>query len=291
MGMLRRLGNLFRKSTLDREIDAEFKSHIEMRIADNLAAGMSARDARRDALLRFGNRGMIHERTTEADIALYLESLWFDVRYACRQLRKNPGFTTTAVLMIALGLGASVAIFAFVDAALIQPMPFRDPARLVAVYEVAGGCPLCNVSRQNWQDWKKMDTVFSSFQTWGWASYLLHGPEGTTPARGARVSDGFFQTLGVKPILGRDFFIGEDKPGAVRTTLLSYAAWQKRFAGNPNVVGQSIRLGDDSYAIIGVLPRDFHFAPLGEADFWTALNELDSCEQRRGCHKIGRAHV
>ena len=286
MSLAHRIANLIRRNKVQREIDAELHSHIEMRIEDNLAAGMSAQQARRDALLRFGNRSVMHERTTEADAALFLESLWLDLRYALRQLRKNPGFTATAILMIALGLGASVAIFAFVDAALIRPMPFRDPARLVSVYEVAGGCPLCNVSRQNWQDWKKTDTVFSSFQTWGWASYLLHGPEGTTPARGARVSDGFFQTLGVKPILGRDFYTGEDKPGAPRTTLLSYAAWQKRFAGNPDVVGQSIRLSDDSYSIIGVLPRDFHFAPLGEADFWTALNDLDSCEQRRGCHNL-----
>jgi macrolide transport system ATP-binding/permease protein len=286
MSIFRRITNLFSRDQVQREIDTELRSHIEMRIEDNLAAGMSRKQARREALLRFGNRAVIRERTTEADAALILESIWADLRYALRQLRRSPGFTATAVLMIALGLGASVAIFAFVDAALIQPMPFRDPSRLVSVYEVAGGCPLCNVSRQNWQDWKKMDTVFSSFQTWGWASYLLHGPEGTTPARGARVSDGFFQTLGVKPILGRDFYVGEDKPGAPRTTLLSYAAWQKRFAGNPNVVGQAIRLGDDSYSIVGVLPRDFHFAPLGEADFWTALNDLDSCEQRRGCHNL-----
>jgi len=286
MSIFRRITNLFTRDQVQREIDAELRSHLDMRIEDNLAAGMSAKEARREALVRFGNRSVIHERTTEVDAALVLESIWADLRYALRQLRKNPGFTATAVLMIALGLGASVAIFAFVDAALIQPMPFRDPSRLVSVYEVADGCPLCNVSRQNWQDWKKMDTVFSSFQTWGWASYILHGPDGTTPARGARVSDGFFQTLGVKPFLGRDFYAGEEKPGAPRTTLLSYAAWQKRFAGNPNVVGQSIRLGDDSYAIIGVLPREFHFAPLGEADFWTALNELDSCEQRRGCHNL-----
>jgi macrolide transport system ATP-binding/permease protein len=286
MSIFRRITNLFTRDRVQREIDAELRSHLDLRIEDNLAAGMSRDEARRDALNRFGNRGVIQERTTEADAALVLESIWADLRYALRQLRKNPGFTATAILMIALGMGASISIFAFVDAALIRPMPFRDPARLVSVYEVAGGCPLCNVSRQNWQDWKKMDTVFSSFQTWGWVSYLLHGPEGTTPARGARVSDGFFQNLGVKPILGRDFYAGEDKPGAPRTTLLSYAAWQKRYAGNPSVVGQSIRLGDDSYAIIGVLPREYHFAPLGEADFWTALNVLDSCEQRRGCHNL-----
>jgi len=286
MSILRRITNLFSRHSMQREIDAELASHLEMRIEDNLAAGMNPKQARRKALVGFGNPALAGERTAEADAALYLESLCADLRYAVRQLRKSPGFAATAILMIALGLGASVTIFAFVDAALIQPMPFRDPSRLVAVYEVAQGCPRCNVSRQNWQDWKKIDTVFSSFQTWGWASFLLHGADGATTARGARVSDGFFQTLGVKPLLGRGFYAGEDKPGAPRTTLLSYAAWRQRFAADPNVVGRSIRLGDDTYSIIGVLPREFHFAPLGEADFWTALNEPNSCEQRRGCHNL-----
>jgi predicted permease len=286
MPAFHRIANLFRRDKLQREIEAELAAHIAMRTEDNIAAGMSVKEARRDARLRFGNRSATHERTVHADAALWLESFGFDLRYALRQLGKNPGFTTTAILMMALGLAASVAIFAFVDAALIQPLPYHDPSRLVAVYEVYPGCPLCNVSRQNWQDWRRTDTVFSSFQTWGWASYLLPSSEGTTTARGARVSDGFFHVLGVTPMLGRDFYSGEEKPGAPRTVLLSYAAWQKRFGSNPGVVGQSVRLSDNDYTIIGVLPREFHFAPLGEADFWTALNEMDSCEQRRGCHNL-----
>ncbi|MFC5864382.1 ADOP family duplicated permease [Acidicapsa dinghuensis] len=286
MPILRRLANLFRRDKLQREIEAELAAHLAMRSEDNRAAGMSPREARRNAQLRFGNSASLTEKTMQADTALFLESLWLDTRFAMRQLRKSPGFAVIAVLMIAIGLGAATAIFAFVDAALIQPMPYKDPARLAAVYEVAEGCPLCNLSRQNWQDWRQTNTVFESFQAWGWASYLLRNSEGTTEARGARVSDGFFHTLGVIPVLGRDFYAGEEKPGATRTVLLSYSAWQKRFGSNPGVVGQSVRLSDNDYTIIGVLPREFHFAPLGEADFWTALNDLDSCEQRRGCHNL-----
>src|SRR5580698_7261351 len=139
--LVNRIANLFRRARVRSEIDRELASHIDLRIEDNLAAGMSPREARRDAQLRFGSTAAMREKTSEADIVVYFESLCFDIRYACRQLRKNPGFTATAILVLALGIGASVAIFAFVDAALIRPMPFRDPARLVSVYEVAGGCP------------------------------------------------------------------------------------------------------------------------------------------------------
>lgn len=286
MSLFRRIANLFRRDKLQREIEAELAAHLAMRTEDNLAAGMTSHEANRDARLRLGNSAALTERTMQADAALFFESLWLDTRFALRQLRKSPGFAATAIFMIAIGLGTATAIFAFVDATLIQPMPYRDPAHLAAVYEVAEGCPLCNLSRQNWQDWRRTNTVFESFQAWGWASFLLRNADGTTEARGARISDGFFRTLGVAPILGRDFYAGEEKPGAPRTVLLSYAAWQKRFGSNPRVVGQSVRLSDNDYTVIGVLPRSFHFAPLGEADFWTALNDLDSCEQRRACHNL-----
>jgi macrolide transport system ATP-binding/permease protein len=286
MSLLRRISNLFSRSKVEREIEKELAAHIEMRIEDNRAAGMSAQEARRDALLRFGNRSIMQERTTETDTALYLASIWADTRYALRQLRKNPGFTATAVLMIALGMGASVAIFAFVNAALIQPLPYRDPARLVSVYETVASCPLCNISYQNWRDWKKSETAFSALEAWGYMRYSLRSQNGAESAMGARVSDGFFRALGVAPVLGRDFYAGEDSPGAARTVLISYTSWQKRFAGNPNVVGQSITLSDIPYTIVGVLPRGFHFAPRGEAEFWAPLNEASSCDLRRACHGL-----
>ena len=286
MSIVNRMMNLFRRTKVQREIDREIAAHIEMRTADNRAAGMSPQDARRDALLRFGNRSVMRERTTEADAVLWLESLWSDMRYECRQLLKNPGFALTAIVVLALGIGASVAIFAFVDAALIKPLPYVDPTRLVSVYETVASCPLCNVSYQNFRDWKQDTSIFRSLDVWGYSRYGLHTEQGIEPAQGARVSDGFFRTLGVAPILGRDFHAGEDVPGAPRTVLISYATWQKRFGGARDVVGKTIQLDDLSYSIIGVLPQDFHFAPRGDAEFWAALNEPNSCDKRRACHGL-----
>lgn len=286
MSLLRRIGNLFSRNKVDREIDAELQAHIEMRIEDNLAEGMSPEQARRDALVRFGSRTATRERVAGMDAALILESIWCDIRFSCRQLIRNPGFAVTATLVLGLGMGASEAIFAFVDAALVKPLPYKDAGRLVSVYEVVNTCPLCNISYMNYQDWKKSDLPFSSIEAWGWASYLVSNTETTEPVRGARVSDGFFRTLGVTPILGRDFYPGEDKPGSPHTILITYASWQKRFGKKPGIVGRQITLNNLSYTIIGVLPKDFHFAPIGAAEFWAALNDPSSCDQRRGCHGL-----
>jgi predicted permease len=286
MSICRRILNLFKRSEIDAEIDAELKSHIEMRIDDNLADGMSPEDARRNAARRFGSRTLMKERVTGADAVLALDSVWSDIRFASRYLAKNPGFAFTAIMVLALGMGTSTAIFAFVNAALIKPLPYKDPGRLVSIYETVPSCPLCNISYQNFADWKKSDLPFSALEAWGWASYLVHTPEGTEPAHGTRVSDGFFRALGVAPIVGRDFYTGEDAPGAPRTVLITYGAWQKWFGGSANVVGQTVTLSDIAYSVIGVLPRDFHFAPRGEAEFWTALNDPSDCDKRRGCHGL-----
>jgi macrolide transport system ATP-binding/permease protein len=257
-----------------------------MAIADRVARGESPDDARREAVREFGNAPLIADMTRERWGWLRLERLMQDLRFALRQLARNLGFAFTAIGVLTLGFGASVAIFAFVDAALIKPMPYADPTRLVSVYEVAPSCPLCNVSFQNYLDWRKSDLPFSSLQVWGWASYLVKTPEGTEPVRGARVSDGFYRTLGVTPILGRDFYPGEDLPGSPHTILVSYDAWKERFGGNPRIVGQTITLSNTVYTIVGVLPQDFHFAPLGKVDFWATLNEPNSCDKRRGCHGL-----
>jgi macrolide transport system ATP-binding/permease protein len=268
------------------DLKDEIESHLKMATSDRVARGESPDEARRAAVREFGNVPLIADVTRERWGWLRLEQLMQDLRFALRQLGRNPGFAFTAIAVLTLGIGAGVAIFAFVDAALIKPMPYADPARLVSVYEVAPNCPLCNVSFQNYLDWKKSNLPFSSLQVWGWASYLVNTPQGTEPVRGARVSDGFYRTLGVTPMLGRDFYPGEDLPGAPHTILISYDAWQKRFGANPSIVGQAITLSNVAYTIIGVLPQDFHFAPLGKVDFWAALNEPTGCDKRRACHGL-----
>jgi macrolide transport system ATP-binding/permease protein len=210
-----------------------------------------------------------------------------DIRYALRQMRKNPGFAGTAVLVLALGLSASLAIFGFVDAALLKPLPYPNPTRLVHVTESLAMIPRANLSYPDYLDWKKLNQVFTSIDTYGGTGYLLSTPTGTEPVPGMRVSDGFFRTLGVAPFLGRDFYAGEDLQDAPRTVILSYSTWQKRFGGRADVVGQAVTLSGVSSAIVGVLPEGFEFAARGNAEFWTTLHAAaNSCEVRRSCHDL-----
>jgi macrolide transport system ATP-binding/permease protein len=215
-----------------------------------------------------------------------IDNLTQDLRFAARQLWKTPGFTFTAILMLALGLCSSVAIFAFVDAALLKPLPYRDASRLVAVYEHIPQCPKCNLSYQDYLDWKKLNTVFSQLEAYDQSGFIMTTSSGAEPVLATRVSAAFFRALGVTPVLGRDFFDSEDLPGAAHTVMLTNAAWMKRFGGDPRVVGQTVTFDDTPYEIIGVLPREFHFAPAEQADFWTTLNPTGFCEQRRGCHNL-----
>jgi macrolide transport system ATP-binding/permease protein len=209
-----------------------------------------------------------------------------DIRFSLRQLSKNLGFACTAVFVLAMGMGASTAIFAFVDAALIKPLPYADPTRLVDVTESVPMIPRGNLSYPDYVDWKKQNQVFSSFDAYTGAGYILRTPNGTEPVPAGRVTSGFFRTLGVKPLLGRDFSQGEDSPGAAAVAILPYSTWQNRFGGRADVVGQTITLDDTAFTVIGVLPRDFQFAPRGNAQFWTALQPKGQCEVRRSCHNM-----
>jgi macrolide transport system ATP-binding/permease protein len=276
--LMMRFAGLFGGSRRERELADEIDSHLAMHIDDNLRAGMTPEQARREAMLHLGGVERTKQVYRERSTLPLVENVLHDLRFALRQLRKNPGFTLTAVMMLALGLGASVSIFAFVDAALLKPLPYENPTRVMGMYEMTQTCPKCNLSYPDYLDWKKASTVFSSFEGWAYSNYLMKTPDGTQPAPGVRTTDGFFRTLGVKPILGRDFYAGEDSPGAARSVLLSYAVWKQRFGGRPEVVGQPVTLNDQAYLIIGVLPQEFHFAPRGRADF---LDDIPRSHQMR----------
>jgi macrolide transport system ATP-binding/permease protein len=215
-----------------------------------------------------------------------MNGLLQDLRYALRQLRKSPGFACTAILVLTLGISASVAIFGFVDAALIKPLPYANPSRLVEVTESVPMIPRANLSYPDYLDWKKLNHVFSSMDVYQGMRYLLGVSASTETVRGIRVSDGFFRTLGVNPVLGRDFYLGEDLPAAPSTVILSYSAWQHRFGGRKDVIGESIALSGVPHTIVGVLPADFQFAPRENPEFWVTLHASDSCSIRRSCHAL-----
>ena len=281
-----RLRSLLSRTSVEHELDEELAYHLDRQIEEYIASGMSPASARLAALRSISGLEQHKEECRDMRGFNLVDNLRKDLAFAIRLLQKNPGFTCTALFVLALGMCASLAIFAFVDAALIKPLPYRDPARLAAVYETNALFPLSNLSYPDYLDWKQRNRVFRSLDIYQSRGFRLSTPTGAQPARAARVSDGFFRTLGVAPILGRDFYPGEDQPSAPRATLLSYAAWQQQFGGKPDVLGQAVTLDGDSYVIVGVLPRDFHFAPVGLAAFWVPFRATGSCDLRRSCHGI-----
>jgi macrolide transport system ATP-binding/permease protein len=281
----RKIGMLLRREKFNSELEEEMSFHREQKEEELRAAGVAPDAAHREAAREFGNTTRLKEQSYEV-MGFRFETVWQDLHFALRQLRRSPGFTLTAILMLALGIGASVAIFAFVDAALIKPLPYADPARLVDVNEKVKLFPRSNLSYLDYLDWKKMNKVFSSMEAYTGMSYLLNTPAGAEPVPGARVSAGFFRVLGVRPMLGRDFYNGEDMPGAADTVMLTYETWQKRFGGRKDVIGQTVKLSGTPHTIIGVLPASFQFAPRGKAEFWATLHTLNGCEKRRSCHNL-----
>ena len=215
-----------------------------------------------------------------------MENLVQDFRYSFRQLRKNPGFAFTSILILALGMCASLAIFGFVDAALIKPLPYANPQRLLEVTESAAVFPRANLSYFDYLDWKKLNHVFTSLDVYRDEGFLLQNSGGAEPVSAARVSDGFFRTLGISPLLGRDFYPGEDLPEGPNTVILSYGTWKKRFGGKRDIAGHTVTLSGVAYTIVGVLPQSFQFAPEGAAEFWVTLHPTEGCPTRRSCHDL-----
>jgi predicted permease len=281
----RKLQILLRRERFPSELDEEMAFHRAEAAKEFEAEGMTAEEARYAASRRFGNTVRLHDESHQI-VEFRMESIARDLRFAARQLKKNPGFMLTAILMLALGMGASVAIFAFVDAALIKPLPYQNPSRLAVLFESIPVGPRFHLSYLDYLDWKKSDRVFSSMDIFSADGFMLKTPTGVQQANGASVSAGFFRTLGVAPVLGRDFNPDEDQSAAPRTVLLSYGAWQTQYGGRRDVVGQTVTLDDNPTTIIGVLPRDFHFAPAEPAEFWATIRASGDCEKNRACHNF-----
>ena len=282
---LTKLSILLGRERFGDELDEEMAFHRQQAETEFIAGGMTPEDARYRALRQFGNATKLSEQSHEV-VTFKMETVVQDLRFAVRQLRKKPGFAMTTILILALGFGASVAIFAFVDAALIKPLPYPEPTRLVAVNESTELFPRNNLSYPDYLDWKRMNTVFTSLDVFEGTGYLLSTRTGVEPVPGEEVSAGFFRTLGIVPALGRDFRPGEDALGAPKSVLLSYGAWQRRFGRSPNVVGQMVMLSGEAYTIVGVLPQGFEFAPRGNAEFWVALQPTHECNKHRSCHNL-----
>lgn len=277
------LRNLFRKQRVEKLLDDEVRACVEMIADEKIAAGQSASEARRSAVTEFGAIEQVKQAVRDRRAGLGADLLWQDARFGLRQLWRNPGFAVTAIVILALGIGSSVAIFAFVDAALIKPLPYKDPNRLVILFESIPLGPRFHLSYPDYLDWKRGNKVFSSLEVYSPNGFMMKTVDGLRKTDGASVSAGFFRTLGVKPALGRDFYDGEDRAETPRTAMISYSAWQKRYGGSEKVLGQALVLDGETYTVIGVLPRDFSFAPAEPAEIWAIQKAGNTC---RGCHGL-----
>ncbi|MFL6278001.1 MAG: ABC transporter permease [Blastocatellia bacterium] len=206
-----------------------------------------------------------------------------DVRYAIRVLLKKPGFTFVAVLTLALGIGANAAIFTAVDAALLRPFPYKDPAALVHIWETSPQSEFSEheAAYPDYLDWRAQSTAFEEMAGYNAGMALFSGQGQPERIQSARVTSSFFPMLGAQASLGRTFRDGEDLPGTARLAVLSHGFWQRRFGGDPNIIGQHITLNAESYEIIGVMPPGFHFAKAGSPDVWRPLQPLPFQVARR----------
>ena len=199
-----------------------------------------------------------------------MSTLWQDLRYGFRMLLKSPGFTLVTVLALALGIGANSAIFSVVNAVLLKPLPFPTAERLVFISEWSQQVPNMSVSYPNFTDWRDQTRTFEQLTAFRGAGLILTGTGEPERLDGREVSASFFSVLGVNPAIGRNFAPAEDQPGGNRTAIISYGLWQRRFGANPSIISQPMMLNNESYTVIGVLPRDFEwqapvdvFVPIG----------------------------
>lgn len=283
------LSAIFRRSETERELDEELRAHVQNRADDLERFGISQRDAQRRARIEFGGYQKFKEEGRSELRTSFLERLRQDARFGIRMLRKAPGFTAVAILTLALGTGATTAIFSVVYAALLRPLPYEKPSSLITLGEIRGSLELgsqldtqyWNASYPDYLDWTRQSKAFQSLAGFSGDAFTIRtaGESGFLPAGEATIN--FFSTLGVKPILGRDFAAGEDIPKGPSVAILTYGYWKSRFGGDPTVIGQAIQLDDNSVTIIGVLPKEFEFAPRSTADIWVPLHLSTDFATRR----------
>ena len=275
--MLRKLENglrvLFRKEQLELAIDDELRFHLDKLTAEKVDAGMSLQEARRRARIELGGVEQVKEKVREVRWGTILETFWQDIRYGARMLRRNPGFTIVAVLTLALGIGASTAIFSVVQGVLLRSLPYPEPERLVMLWREAGHRYW--LATPEYFDYRERQRTLEDFAVYRTSGGNLTGRGEVLRVNIANVSVGFFPVLGVQPLLGRTFTEDEDLPGNNRVIVLEHGFWQRRFGGDPSVVGETLTLDDQNYTVVGVMPAGVGF-PGDMAGAWAGSGVLNA---------------
>ncbi len=296
-----RLARLRLHPTREAEIAEELAQHLDDRYEQALLGGATEQEAYRAALLELTEGDLLAlglgrvERPAGREPVVpgarrrtnLLRDLWQDLRYSLRTLVKNPGFTAVAVIALALGIGANSAIFSVVNTVLLRPLPYKDPERLVMVWEddTKGGYPRDTPAAANYVDWRDQNQVFEGMAAMADADFNLTGTGDPERLEGKLVSASFFPLLGVEPQLGRVFLPEEDRPGANNVVLLSHGLWQRRFGSDPNVIGKPVTLNGGTGTVVGVMPPQFQH-PGEKAELWVPIGFTPEQEASRGRHYL-----
>jgi len=273
MSGFRRIANLFCRSQVEREIEAELRSHLEMRMEDNVAAGMSPAEARRNALLRFGNPAVLKERVASVDAAQWIENLLRDLRHALRRLRKSPVFTIAAILTLAVGIGANTAIFSLMKVMLYSELPVKDARQLVEFIRVEPAAQMTNLPYSAFSHLQKDRQVLADIFAIIPSQAVVHAGTAAEKVNAHWVSASFFPALGISPLAGRTLGSDGGQPGVQGpTVVLSYSFWSRRFGRDPSILGTVVRIDGELFAVVGVMPpRFFGFDRAQVPDLWLPL--------------------
>src|ERR1039457_3910931 len=281
-GALNRVFSFFRKPVLDLDLEAEITAHLEMAIEENIQRGMAPVEARRQALIRFGGLEPAKEKQREARGLMKLDILLQDLKYTVRTLSRDRGFTIVAVLILARGIGASIAVFSVVNTLLLRPLPFRDAKQLVwiAPPPTGGGLSCATYSTDAYDEFRMYTrsyqdvTGYFAFSSPGNLALSMGGAP--IPATSIDVIANFFEVLGVQPAMGRMFRPEDARNGAAPVVLLTDAWWRRQFNADPAIVGKAFDMNGHQTTVIGVLPRTFDFgavfSPGAKVDAITPLN-------------------
>jgi putative ABC transport system permease protein len=295
MGWTARIRNLRRREAVDAEIDAELRAHAELAVEEMVGQGMSEREARRAARLKFGNPVVVREQAAKADAALGLSSLWADARFGWRQLGRAPGFALTSIAVLALGIGACTAIFSAVHPILFEPLPYPHADRVLTIWSTLEGAR-SRLAFGNWRELQERNHTFEALAAYEpWQPVLVGGAQ---PERlnGQSVSASYLRALGIAPSMGRDFLPEEDRYRGPHVAIVSYRLWQRMFGGDGGIVGRAVTLDGDRYTIVGVMPESFVNVLSPQTDIWTPLDyntqslaaDFDSTEWGNHLYLVGR---
>ncbi len=271
-----KIGRYFRRRSEDVELAREIEAHIGLEIDENIARGMTTEEARRRALVKFGSRGNVREDVWQWNTIGMLDNVMRDLRYVLRTLRRAPGFAVAVILVMGLGIGAVTAMFTIVRSVLLKPLPFREPDRLIRLYEQSSDdkFPYNDSAGGVFAEWKKENHSFSDLAILrAWPEYNLSAAGGQLPesVQAAECSWDLFSTLGIEPVLGRSFTAADDQLSANATAVLSWGLWKRRFGSDPSILNQTIHLDAKPYTVIGVMPQWFTY-PDQTIQLWTPIH-------------------